>query len=212
MAWEATLAQGKTAGGSGKLQAYSRELFAMIWSAAFMSLSLDVNRKQQEDREREKEKFEKLRKEREEDAAKNGFKQFAKSTTDVSNYVGRWEITTLLQRKPIALQLALCHGLDAPGWRCWTLVMSALMPGHSSVADSLAAAKHQTGRQEPASERPGTLPKGVQRGAGCCNVCMQQPARAQRRPGAHLQVLDAAEDTRCPAPEGGGGPRVNRYS
>eukprot|EP00891_Asterochloris_glomerata_P009414 jgi/Astpho2/9414/Aster-01676 len=40
-------------------------------------------RKQQEDREREKEKFEKLRKEREEDAARNGFKQFAKSTTDV---------------------------------------------------------------------------------------------------------------------------------
>ena len=77
----------------------------------------DVNRKQQEDREREKEKFEKLRKEREEDAARNGFKQFAKSTTDVSHYVGRCQIATLSRRKPVTLQLAVWHGLDAPGWK-----------------------------------------------------------------------------------------------
>ena len=82
------------------------QISAAIWAAALMSLSRDVNRKQQEDREREKEKFEKLRKEREEDAAKNGFKQFAKSTTDVSCCVGGCESATLVHLKPVTLQLA----------------------------------------------------------------------------------------------------------
>ena len=114
MAWEATLAQGKTAGGSGKLQANSRPVSAVVWSAGLISLSLDVNRKQQEDREREKEKFEKLRKEREEDAAKNGFKQFAKSTTDVSYHVGGCQIAMLVHLIPDTLQLPLWAASAAP--------------------------------------------------------------------------------------------------
>ena len=114
MAWEATLAQEKTAGESGKLQASYRPVSTVIWSAGLMSLSLDVNRKQQEDREREKEKFEKLRKEREEDAAKNGFKQFAKSTTDVSYYVGGCQIATLADLIPVTLQLPLWAASAAP--------------------------------------------------------------------------------------------------
>ena len=73
-----------------------------------------VNRKQQEDREREKEKLEKLRKEREEDTAKNGFKQFAKSTTDVSHDVGGYQIATVVHLTPVTLQLATWAALAAP--------------------------------------------------------------------------------------------------